>query len=174
MVAVEPNRPPESPPPIPTRDVHPGAWFGPQFGATAWLITGVLEFGAAAPAVALAWVACFVAANAIGWWLWRRRRPGRLARDAQLLALDCAAFGLLALVILQAFAPPAVLARGELSAAYRIVLIGGLGAMGLTEILHRLARHRERPAGPSWAAPGGSPRASAGGPPPAGATIRTR
>lgn len=108
------------------RSVNLGAWFGPQLGGTAWLITGAVEFGAAAPRIALAWVACFAVANAAGTWLWFRCRRGqfRPLRGLQVLILLIGIVGLAAFAILDRAAPPAVRAMGNPRDGYRLLLVG--------------------------------------------------
>jgi hypothetical protein len=59
-----------------------GGWFGSQLGGTLWLLVGGGLLAASDPAVALVWFGCFVAANALGFFLWRQRH--RLAAHAAL------------------------------------------------------------------------------------------
>jgi len=51
-----------------------GGWFGGQLGGTVWLLLlGILLLGIDVIA-ALGVLLCFAGANAIGTWLWSRRR----------------------------------------------------------------------------------------------------
>lgn len=70
-------------PGMPPRRQTAGAWFGTQFGASAWLLGGVALLPTA-PSVAIAFLGMFAAVNAIGFELWRRR--ARLGSRRALIA----------------------------------------------------------------------------------------
>lgn len=83
-----------SPPP---RPINRGAWYGSQFGCTAYLLTGAAVLVGLSPRLALLWAGCFVAANAAGVWLYRRSgRYHPLSAFAR-LGLICVAAGIVAI-----------------------------------------------------------------------------
>ena len=127
------------------------SWFGPQLGSTAWLITGAIEFGAKAPRIALAWVACFALANAAGTWLWFQFRRGRFRpmRGLQILVLLIGGVGATAFAILDWAAPPAVRALGDPRQGYRVLLIGVVALLTLFAVLDQVQR-----SGPGSGEPG--------------------
>src|SRR5437867_3891353 len=77
-----------------------GGWFGSQFGGTMWLVVGAAVLAASAPLAALTWAACFVVANAAGWWLWQRRDRLRPYPAMQALVLVCGVVALVAMAAL--------------------------------------------------------------------------
>ena len=50
-----------------------GAWFGSLFGSPAWLLAGTFEFASESIPLAAVWLGCYVAAIAIGTYLWSCR-----------------------------------------------------------------------------------------------------
>jgi hypothetical protein len=90
-----------------------GGWLGSQLGGTLWLLAGAAVFAAPAPPVALAWLGCFAAANAAGWWLWRRRDRVRPYPALQGLLLACGACGLAAVAALHLAGPAGAPLAGD-------------------------------------------------------------
>jgi hypothetical protein len=81
------------------------AWFGGQIGTTAWLLVGSAVLAREAREVAVVWLACFLAANAVGSSLWSRRRRLRPFPAIQIGFLVCGLSGVLALVSLHILRP---------------------------------------------------------------------
>jgi hypothetical protein len=87
------------------------AWFGGQIGCTAWMLVGAAILAPEAREVAVAWVACFLAANAAGSYVWSRRRRLRPFPAIQIGFLVCGASGLMALVALYVLRPGLLVTR---------------------------------------------------------------
>ena len=81
------------------------AWFGGQIGSTAWMLVGALVLAREAPEVAAAWLLGFTSANAIGTWLWSRRRRLRPFPGVLIGFLVCGLSGLFALSALHVLRP---------------------------------------------------------------------
>jgi len=82
-----------SPPP---RPINRGAWFGSQIGGTAYLLTGTAALVGLSPRLVLLWAGCFVAASAVGVWLYRRSGRYHPLAAFALLASICVAAGVVA------------------------------------------------------------------------------
>jgi hypothetical protein len=66
-----------------------GAWFGGQVGGTAWMLTGFVIYVWQVPWIGLLFLAGFAGANALGFWLWRRRDRFRFFLAVQIMLLVC-------------------------------------------------------------------------------------
>ena len=82
-----------------------GAWFGGQIGGTAWMLTAFVVYAWQAPWLGILFLAGFVAANALGLWLWSNRRRFRFFRSVQLMMLVCGCLALASVLSLDFFAP---------------------------------------------------------------------
>ena len=82
-----------------------GGWFGSQLGGTVWMLVGAAVLASQAPWIAAWWVACFLAASAVGIGLWLRRDRIRPYPALQALLATCGLAGLLAIVGLHLFGP---------------------------------------------------------------------
>src|SRR5215470_9138380 len=100
-----------------------GGWFGSQIGGTSWLLVGAAVLAPRAPVVAVIWLACYAAANAVGLGLWRRRTRVRPHTTFQVLLLACGISGLLAWLTLDVLRPKIVVLVGWPRHGYRWLLI---------------------------------------------------
>lgn len=132
-----------------------GGWFGALVGGTSWLLVGAVFMVPRAPLLAAWWGACFLAANAVGFEMWRRRDRLRPYPAIQALMATCGVAGLLAVVALHAFGPDAVklglawrgglparegFLGGPLSSLYGVLLIGIPAMMGWFAVMERVGR----------------------------------
>jgi hypothetical protein len=103
-----------------------GGWFGSQLGSTAWMLVGAAWMALRAPGIAAIWLACFVLANMVGTWMWRRRDHLPPYPAIQFLLVVVGVFSLLALVSFDLLGPGALrlsIARSEWSLGYRTILV---------------------------------------------------
>jgi hypothetical protein len=123
-----------------------GSWFGSQTGSTAWLLVGAVVFARQAPWVAAVWLVCFVVANVIGTWLWRRRDRMRPYPAFQSLILVIGVSGLLALFCVDMLRPDGVtldgLSKNELRKGILFLVIGIPVALAYFAFLERGAKTR--------------------------------
>ena len=117
-----------------------GGWFGSQFGGTCWLLTGLYE-GVRSPIIAAVWLACFVASNLIGLWLWRQRAWLRPYVALQLLLATCGVAGIAAFASLQLSEPADLQSAGWPRHPYLVLLIVPV-LMAWFAMLERSARMR--------------------------------
>lgn len=82
-----------------------GGWFGGQFGCTAWLLPASALTAPRSPIVGLVGLGCFVAANALGVAIWRRRDRIAPYPAYQALLLTCCVFGVAFLTVLHLLSP---------------------------------------------------------------------
>jgi hypothetical protein len=100
-----------------------GGWFGSQLGGTAWLLVGAAVLAPHAPAAAVAWLACFAVANAVGLGLWRWRARLQPHTGIQLLLLTCGITGFLACLAVDTLWPDDVRQLVWPRQGYRVLLI---------------------------------------------------
>lgn len=125
-----------------------GGWFGSQLGGTAWMLVGAAVLAPRAADVAVVWLACFAAPNAIGCRLWRRRFRLGPYPATQALLLTCVMSGLLALAALHVMRPglritqpPGIWLVDEPKLVLGLLLMWGGLALAF-HLLERSARER--------------------------------
>ena len=113
-------------------------WFGSLAGATLWLLAGGLAFlGISAP-VAVTWLICFLAVNAVGLALWLRRDALRPYWAFQILLASATISAVVAIATLDVCNPRG----GPVAAGWPAYLATGVfpALMGLLAIRERWSR----------------------------------
>ncbi len=136
-----------------------GAWFGGQFGCTAWLLPGAVLLAGQAPRLAMAWLGCWLVPNALGLALWLRRDRIR-PYPAFLLLLTVAGLGSgIALLSVRLGAPAIGLSLGLRPSDLWTLLTLLAGLVLWFSLMEHVARRRRTSLPPPRRAPGppGSP-----------------